>query len=398
MSEKTHQHQEPSEPPIINFIKIKQWYVPADDPSYRVLRDLKMPLLKVHRDYLPLLELQTSKRGIRAKSRNFEEILHERLDRVGEAWNAKKGRKCQLTESRLSFSAPATDRNRKAIAQLESSFARFCLRWGHRYVPSYSETADRIKLVIDYSFDPDRNPVIESGADDMRQKYELELGFTKLSFTFMDKPPATKGGPSLPPIIHMDVSQKMGTEWRSIHTTSFVNQQIGDLSQFFTVMSKFHDRRMILEQGGAVGQDHPVPKNPNRPDVVAAMREIVKGVEETIIKLVFADKDNEILEHARALVSLGRKIPRLNAGLADSGIKAELTRERCVAWLDKPGSLWPYFFDPDNEQAAIPMSHDVIDRACVLAFDKVKRIKTRWLELEFMTDPHGAVEALIQAL
>lgn len=391
-SEKTQ-----SDPQIIRLVKIKQWYVPEDNESYRVLRGLKLPLLKIHRDLIPLIKLKTEPRGIRAKSRDFADILNERLDRVGAAWNAKKGRTCKLTDKRLVFSAPCSDSNRKAIATIEASFAKFCLRWGHRYAPSYSEANDRLRLVLDYSFDADRNPVIESGADNMSDSFEVELGFTRLKLTFMDKPPmATTGRQQLPPIIHLEVFSKMGTEWRSVHTASFVSQQIGDLSQLMVVLSKLHDRRAILDDGGAVAQEHPTPKSASRPDVVAALREICKQVEDAMQALIFTTDPKVVEVHVNTLVSVGRKLPRLNQKLTDMKIPAQLTRKQTVAFFNGPNVLWPYFFDPANQQAVIPMSPELIDKACGIAYERLKVLIAAWLEAEF-NDPVAAKDALLKA-
>jgi hypothetical protein len=392
MSENTQQ-----EPQILNLVRIKNWYVPGDDSTYKLLRSMKLPLLKINRDFLPVVKLKTGPLGIRARSREFSEILNERLDRVGAAWVAKKGRTCKLTDKRLSFSAPCTDQNRKAIAAIEASFAKFCLRWGHRYAPSYSEANDRLRLVLDYSFDPDRNPVIESGADEMKDAFEVELGFTKLKFTFMDKAPKTNGSrQQLPPVIHLEVMSKMGTEWKSAHTSTFVSQQIGDLSQMMVVLSKLQDRRAILAEDGAVDQEHPIPKSPQRPDVVEALRSVCFEVESAMQALVFTTEPKAVESYVNALVAVGRKIPRLNQKLTDLKIPAQLSRRQTVAFFNSPNALWPYFFDPVNQQQAIPMSPEVIDRACVTAFERLKKIRDVWLNAEF-NDPVAAKELLLKA-
>jgi len=384
-------------PKILNLVRVKSFYIPGDDTTYKLLRSMKLPLLKISKDMLPIIKLKTGPLGIRAKSREFTEILHERLDRVGTAWKAKPGRTCKLTESRLSFSAPASDANRKAIATIEASFSKFCLRWGHRYAPNYSEQGDRIKLVLDYSFDPDRNPVIESGADNMDDAFEVELGFTKLRLTFMDKPPKVVGRrEQLPPIIHLDVLSKMGTEWKSVHTASFVSQQIGDLSEFMVALSRLSDRRQILADDGMVDQQHTAPKSANRADVVETFRSISMEVETAMLGLLFKRDEKEHEVFVNALVSVGRKLPRLNQKLQELQIPAQLTRQQTVAYFNGPQALWPYFFDPTNEQSAIPMSPELIDRACVAAFERMKVLKQAWLDAEF-NDVKLAREKLLAA-
>lgn len=391
-SEKTQQ-----DPKILKLVRIKSWYVPEDDATYKLLRSIRLPLLKINKSFLPVIKLKTGPLGIRATSRDFSEILNERLDRVGTQWKSKPGRACKLTESRLSFSAPCSDQNRKAIAQIEASFAKFCLRWGHRYAPSYSESGDRLKLVLDYSFDPDRNPVIESGADDMKDSFELELGFTKLKLTFMDKAPKLVGSRQLPPGIHLEVLTKMGTEWKSQHTSMFVSQQIGDLSQFIVAFSKLSDRRQILEEDGAVDQQHAAaPKSPNRVDVIETFRSICFEVETAMISLVFKTDPKTMEQSVGTLISVGRKLPRLNQKLKDLKIPAELTRAQTVAFFNSPNVLWPWFFDPRTGQNPIPMSPEMIDKACVAAFERLKVLKAAWLSAEF-SDVQKAKDLLVKA-
>jgi len=234
--------QNTREPQIIELVKIRQWYVPADSSSYEILRGLKIPRLKIHRDMLPIIKMATGPRGIRARAKDFTEILNARLDKMGTQWQSRKGRKCRMTDKRLVFVAPSTEHNKKATAALEASFAKFCLRWGFKYVPNYSEKDGRLKLVVDYEFDPERNPVISDADKTEVSEFEVVLGFTKIRLTFNSQLKAARG---MPPVTHLEVFEQAGTMWKPVHTGTFADQQIGALEPLMTALSSLYDRRKV---------------------------------------------------------------------------------------------------------------------------------------------------------
>lgn len=252
MSENT---QRPS--PVINFVKIKSWYVPADAESYQLLRSIKVPLLKVHQDFIPTLKLATEAKGIRAKSVPFSEVLSGFLDRIGSVWLSKPGRKCKLSEHRSQFTCPSTPKNRKSIAKLDSLFQEFTSRWGHSYAPVFSETPKELKLVLDYKFDPQRQPLVPSVTPEVEQSAELILGFTKIKITFdvrrVTAPTRSRGdvrGQAASavgaPTHILEVFTKAGTDWVQVHTASFTHYSMGDLLPFLSCLGDLHNQQSSI--------------------------------------------------------------------------------------------------------------------------------------------------------
>lgn len=246
MSEKTQTHQ------IINLVKIKSWYLPGDSESYKCLKSLSIPLLKIHQDFIPTVELQAKSRGVRAKVSYFSDIRDATLDKLGAAWKSKPGRTCSLNDHRLIFLAKPSEESRAAVSRVEGILHKFCVRWGHSFTPHFSETPTKLKLVIDYKFDPSRNPVIS--IDDTTQKsvMELVLGFTKIRLTFkqptVDIEKNHRGEESKifnKPVTLLEVLTQAGNNWVPVHSATFSDQNIGDPKEFLEAMGQLFNRRKV---------------------------------------------------------------------------------------------------------------------------------------------------------
>lgn len=243
MSEKTQPQQ------IINLVKIKGWFIPADSESYKCLKAIGIPLLKIHSDFIPTLEMQAKPKGIRAKVEHFTGIRDAMLDKLGTAWKSKPGRNCSLNDHRLIFIAKPSEEARAAVSRVEGIFHKFCVRWGHSFEVHFSETPTKLKLVMDYKFDPNRNPVIS--VEDAVQKTEMSmvLGFTKLTLTFQTKPgdsALTKGFHT--PVTLLQIFTQAGSAWISVFSSTFTDQQIGDPREFLEAMGLLFNRRKIAVQ------------------------------------------------------------------------------------------------------------------------------------------------------
>jgi hypothetical protein len=225
MSTKTHT--------VINLVRVKSWFIPGDAASYQALKEAAGPLLIFHKDFLPTLQLATRRHGIRAKETLWTDLFHKRMDLIGAAWKAKPGRNCRITDDKLVFQAKSSKRNRMAVAQLEASLAKFFARWSFRYRPVFSETADRLKLVIEFKFDPELQPIVPVVPVDVKRTYEMVLGFTKLSLTFYDKPSEdVKVRGMIAPLVLLEVFTQTGNTWHAVHTSTFKPAQIGDIRGF----------------------------------------------------------------------------------------------------------------------------------------------------------------------
>ena len=253
MSEKT-QH-----PQIITLVKIKGWYVPADSSTYKCLKGIGIPLLKIHADFIPTLEMQARPLGIRAKVTYFTGLRDDMLDKLGSAWKSKPGRNCSLNDHRLVFITKPSDASRAAISRVEGIFHKFCVRWGHSFESHFSETPTKLKLVIDYKFDPRRNPVISIEDQTQKNEMSLILGFTKITLTFQQKTvdvaKHNRNGDSdqsrlfNKPITLLQIYTQAANQWLPVHTATFADQNIGDPREFLEAMGHLFNRRQIATPG-----------------------------------------------------------------------------------------------------------------------------------------------------
>jgi hypothetical protein len=226
---------------VLELVQYKSWFIPRDTETYRALVQMKVPLLKIHKDFIPTLQLVTKRAGVRVRASKFQDILDAYLDQIGASWMKRPGRRCKLGQSRLVFTSQVTMKDKESMQKLDVALARFFERWSHSYYPVYSTEGDRQKLVVDYSFDPTRNPVIQSTEVVKPEAYELELGFTKLRFVFHDNATRANGKPK-PKMIQLEVLTKAGTNWQLSHTSTCVDGQIGDPSQFLACMGHLFNR------------------------------------------------------------------------------------------------------------------------------------------------------------
>lgn len=234
MSEKT-------QPAILNFVKIRSWFVPADAETYQKLKELNTPLVKLHQDFIPTLSLVLKPRGIRAKSIPFRDIFNARMDKIGTIWKSQPERRCTIDENRAVFTCKTTEKNKKSISELDILFSKFCSRWGMRYSPVYSEANGRSKLVVDYKFDPDLNPCVPTSIPEDKTSFEFVLGFTKITLSFHQK---GRGGV---PYNHIKISTRTGNEWLQVYTGSFTNKEIGDIRPWLSAMGILHSQFKIEE-------------------------------------------------------------------------------------------------------------------------------------------------------
>ena len=218
---------------VINLVRIKSWFIPADAEAYQVLKAAAGPLLIFHKDFLPTLKLATVRHNIKAREILWSDLFDRRLDKIGGQWTASKDRTCKLTQQKLIFVAKATNKNRKAIAALESALARFFARWSFRYRPVFSETPDKLKLVVDFRFDPELQPLMPVVPQETKRHYEMVLGFSKVSLTFYDKPSEDiKVRGMIAPLVLFEVFTQTGSTWHPIHTATFKPAQITDVLSF----------------------------------------------------------------------------------------------------------------------------------------------------------------------
>lgn len=213
--------------PFITLTRIKQWYIPADTESYLALRQLKIPLVRIEQNFLPSVGVLLKRNGFRAKSVDFRtEILEPQLDKWGELWLKRKNRSVSMSTKNLRFETTKAEAHamaEKAIPNLEEAIMRFFKRWGFSYKIDYSVARGKIRFNVDYYFDQEKLPLITLEEDEATlPKVELQLGFTRLGFTFGTK------------YIETIVEVSQGGVFTPIHTTKCLYTELSDVRPLLT--------------------------------------------------------------------------------------------------------------------------------------------------------------------
>jgi hypothetical protein len=177
---------------IIRLTRIKQWYIPADTESYIELRKAGIPLLRIHRDFLPTVGLLTKSHNIKAKSVDFKTaILDPFLDKVGASWLRKDNRRCEINATTMRFDAVKPESFEEAkttIPKLQRVLEDFFARWGYGFRFELSQVKSRIRLNVEYWHDAERLPIIPLANDVAEGKpIQLKLGFTRITLKFDDR-------------------------------------------------------------------------------------------------------------------------------------------------------------------------------------------------------------------
>lgn len=239
MKKATGTSMKSKEPTIIRLTKIKQWYVVADVETYKVLKDLGTPMIRVHQNFLPTLGLLTSRANVKVKNVDFEsEIMDPFLTKTTETW-AKKYGKVQMTNRNLVFSAASTSKDgpgadakfkgaKSAVEKLETILATFFARWGYKCQLVYSENKDgtKMKFHVEYWFDSEKTPILPLETPVQELKHvELKFGFARLVLSMDDM---TKKGRNQN-YIHVRFEVSQGGNWTSVHTSKCLPTQVSSV-------------------------------------------------------------------------------------------------------------------------------------------------------------------------
>ena len=235
--------------------------VPLDPESLTLMGKLNMGVNRLDSDFLPVLELACKRANIQVELLGFKSILNEFLRKIAGAWQAVKGRKNVFTKGQLIFTAPLDKsvKTKKSVDRLNDSLAKFFARWGFAYSPTYSEDTKgkKLKLAVEYSYCANKTPVIA-----MDEKHNaslavdiLHLGFTKVRFTLNKR----RESPSLPtpgssrvadkvgtPFHIMEVLVQAGSNWEVVHTSTFADHEIRDLSPIIETLTLLQSKNKTL--------------------------------------------------------------------------------------------------------------------------------------------------------
>jgi hypothetical protein len=214
---------------VVKLTKIKSYYMPVDADDYKLLRSHGVAAIKIHENLMPTVGIILKKYDIKPQLINFvDAILNPYLDRIGEAWQAKEFRVATINKSTMKFEttkASIQPQAREALHKLETSLRRFFTRWGFLAVFEMSELRGKLKLHVQYKFDPERPPVIPLVEDPTSMpSIKLELGFVRIMLTPMKRE------------IEINISAAAGTEWNSIYTSRCLYSQVSDVRPMMSAL------------------------------------------------------------------------------------------------------------------------------------------------------------------
>lgn len=220
---------------IVRLTKIKQWYMPVDADSYKIMRTAGVSLLRIHADFMPTVKTLTRKHNIRSESVDFNDsILTPHLDKLSELWRKKANRTSTLTSSVLKFETThkdAYEAGKIALPKLEDALRRFFSRWGYTASYEISETRHKLLLHVRYKYDSNRSPVLSLIEDkELLPQIKIDLGFIRLSLT-----PGERD-------IEVNVSQQHGSDWKTVATTTCLYDQISDVRPMINALMGVVDK------------------------------------------------------------------------------------------------------------------------------------------------------------
>lgn len=207
----------------LSLTKIKQWYLPFDAETYKIMRDqLGLPVTRIHQNLFPILHAAAKKHKMEIRGINFiDDILNPYLDKLGTTWLKREHRTATLNGSVLKFettNSKVKEQGVLAINKLEGSLRRFFERWGYKAVFEYSEARGKCKLHVKYKFNSEQMQVIPLvEPNEALPTVRLKLGFVKLTLIL---------GPKS---VEVNYAIAAGTGWTSMHTSTCLYSQISDV-------------------------------------------------------------------------------------------------------------------------------------------------------------------------
>ncbi len=214
---------------VVKLTKIKSYYLPVDAEDYKLLREHGVAAIKIHENLMPTVGIVLKKYDIKPQLVNFvDAILNPYLDRLGETWQSKEHRVATIQKATMKFEttkASIQPQAREALHKLETSLRRFFTRWGFHSVIELSEMRGKLKLHVQYKFDPERPPVIPLVEDPTSMpSIKLELGFLRLTLTPMKRE------------IEINIAAAAGTEWNTIYTSRCLYSQVSDVRPMMSAL------------------------------------------------------------------------------------------------------------------------------------------------------------------
>jgi len=129
----------------------KLFYI-ADEQSYYVLRELNVPMLKVDRDFIPILTQICTRKGVKLVSKDFSVLEQETFDKIKKRWPYG----LELSKRRVKIVSPR--KRIKKARSLAEALSRF---YGRNLFDTNVRVLKRTNkafLTVERIFNGEKNP------------------------------------------------------------------------------------------------------------------------------------------------------------------------------------------------------------------------------------------------
>jgi hypothetical protein len=207
---------------VITLVKYKTHYMPRTGEDYARMRKLRMPVTRLHHSALGILKHQADKNGIALKGVSWNSVLNEATSKVESYW-AGEHFKSEFTRGRMLVStthSSVLESARSKATNVQGAIERFMNRWGFSGQFNYSESRDKVQLVVDYEFNAARTPAIDVGQNpEDAPSYTFTAGFTRWVFTQTGK------------YLIWKMQTQTGQEWREVTSGRSLLNTVSDPSE-----------------------------------------------------------------------------------------------------------------------------------------------------------------------
>lgn len=211
-----HTHMEDK---VITLVKYKTFFMPRSGDDYALMRTLKMPVTRIHHSALGILKHQADKNGVRLKGVSWNSILGDATTRLASYWNGDSF-KSEFSKGRMLLNtahSSVLDVGRTKATVAQGAIERFLNRWGFVGEFNYSESRDKLQLVVDYKFSLNRTPAVEvAKTQEDAPSSTFTIGFTQFKFTQTDN------------YLIWTLLTQVGAEWKEVRSGRSLLTEVSD--------------------------------------------------------------------------------------------------------------------------------------------------------------------------
>ncbi len=216
-----------TEVPVLELVKIKSQYIPADNRTYQWFRSIGFPATRFHEDLIPTIKACAVRKGYpKIHVELFETILDKFMKSIKDFWLKHLYRDFEYTNKRLVFRTTDSKGKKRAVEKslprLEEKLRLFFSRWGLHSEFTYSEARSKLKLVVDFGIGKNM-PIIQVKSNEVvLEPVSIELGNSKITTKVDDK------------FLYWEVYTKTGLDWVIIYKAKCLLQEVSDPTKFCT--------------------------------------------------------------------------------------------------------------------------------------------------------------------